>query len=410
MQALEVIDNSDGLSDVAGFELASVAADIRAKGDFKRLDLTVCRSQRPCTAAGVFTTNEVFAAPVHVCRTLLQSGKPLHGFVANSGNANACTGDQGEADAVAMADLAAEAAGLPKGAFFVASTGRIGRRLPMDAIAKGIARCGIEGFGASPKHGRDASQAILTSDTKPKTVTVRIALPGGQKVAVSGMAKGAGMIQPGMATMLCFIATDAAVSKNLLQTSLAAAVKRTFNAISVDGDMSTNDTVVVLANGASGAQILENTPEAALLGRALAIVCDNLAEKIVGDGEKISKVVEIKVESAPSDEAAEKIARAIGNSLLVKSSWCGEDPNWGRLADAAGYARAGLDQRKLDIDYDAVPVLRGGQPLDEHLPQWRAIVKQKRFTVAVRLNLGTGRFRLLASDLTEAYVTFNKSE
>lgn len=410
MQALDVIDNSDGLSDVGGFELASVACDIRTKNDFKRLDLTVCRSARPCVAAGVFTTNEVFAAPVHVCRTRLQGHGPLHGFVANSGNANACTGDQGEQDALEMAALAAKAAGLPQDSFFVASTGRIGRNLPMPLIAKGIERCAQEGFGSTPLHGKNAAQAILTSDTKPKTVTVRVHLPEGKTVTLAGMAKGAGMIQPGMATMLCFIATDADVSKNLLQSALAAAVNKTFNCISVDGDMSTNDTVLVLANGASGQNIAENTPQAALFARALEIICDNLAEKIVGDGEKISKVVEVHVEEAPSDAAAEAVARAIGNSLLVKASWCGEDPNWGRLADAAGYARIGLDQRKLDIDYDAVAVLRGGQPVDANLSQWKAIVKQKRFSITVRLHLGEGRFRLLASDLTEAYVTFNKSE
>ncbi len=406
---MEVIDHSAGLSDIEGFELASTACDIRAKGDLARLDLTVCRSARPCVAAGVFTTNEVFAAPVHVCRELVKAGKPLHGFVANSGNANACTGDQGEADAVKMADLAAEAAGLEKGTFFVASTGRIGRQMPMDNISKGIAAC-AQGFGSDEKHGHDASQAILTSDTKPKTVTVRFACADGRTVSLAGMAKGAGMIQPGMATMLCFVATDAVVSKDLLQKTLALCVNKTFNCISVDGDMSTNDTVVVLANGASSCEIAEGTPDAEAFQKALMAVCDNLAEKIVGDGEKISKIVELKVEGAPSDTAAEAIARAIGNSLLVKSSWCGEDPNWGRLADAAGYARAGLDQRKLDIDYDETAVLRGGQPIDANLPQWKKIVQKKRFTIRVRLNIGTGGFRLLASDLTEAYVTFNKSE
>ena len=406
---MEVIDHSAGLSEVPGFEIASAACDIRAKGDFKRLDLTVCRSVRPCAAAGVFTTNEVFAAPVHVCRQLLKSGKPLHGFVANSGNANACTGEQGERDAVKMAELAACAAGLEKGTFFVASTGRIGRQMPMDLIAKGIAACAND-FGSDEKHGRDASQAILTSDTRPKTVTVRFTNSNGKTITLAGMAKGAGMIQPGMATMLCFIATDAVVSRNRLQKTLSDAVRSTFNCISVDGDMSTNDTVVMLANGASDAEIREGTPDAENFKKAVLAVCDNLAEKIVGDGEKITKVVEVKVESAPSNEAAEKIARSIGNSLLVKASWCGEDPNWGRLADAAGYARAGLDHHKLDIDYDETPVLRGGQPIDANLPQWRQIVKKNRFSVRIRLNIGQGAFRLLATDLTEAYVTFNKSE
>ena len=409
MKNLEIVDNSAGLSDVPGFELASVACDIRAKNDTSRLDLTVCRSVAPCAAAGVFTTNEVFAAPVHVCKTILHSGKRLRGFVANSGNANACTGEQGERDAVKMAELAAEAAGAEKGTFFVSSTGRIGRQMPMQAIETGIRAC-ANAFGNDDAHGRAAASAIMTSDTKPKTVTVRLRMADGRVVTLAGMAKGAGMIQPGMATMLCFIATDAAIAPALLQGMLARAVNNSFNAISVDGDMSTNDTVVVLANGQSGVAVAEKSPESRLFQKALTAVCGNLAEKIVGDGEKISKVVELKVVGAKSRAMAEKIARSIGNSLLVKAAWCGNDPNWGRLADAAGYARAGLDQTRLDIDYNDTPVLRNGQPCDAYLARWHEIVAQRRFSITVNLNLGKSAFRLLTTDLTEAYVTFNKGE
>ncbi len=406
---MKLTDQSAGLSDVPGFLLSGVGCDIRQKGDLNRLDMALCISKTPCTAAGVFTTNEVFAAPVRLCREILDTKNPLHGFVANSGNANACTGKQGLQNARKMSELACAAAGLEKNSLFVASTGRIGRQLPMGNIEKGIADA-AKNLGNSQSHGNAAANAILTSDTHQKTVTVSFETQAGKTVTLAGMAKGAGMIEPHMATMLCFIATDAVIEQSLLQAMLKRCADRSFNCISVDGDMSTNDSVVVLANGHSGEKIEKDSPDATQFENALYAVCDNLAEKIVGDGEKISKIVEVKVGGARDNAAAEKIARAIGNSLLVKSSWAGEDPNWGRLADAAGYARAGLDQDKLDIDYDNVPVLRGGCPVDENLSQWKQIVKKRRFSILVNLNVGAGEFRLLSTDLTEAYVTFNKSE
>jgi len=406
--AIEFINDSAGLGDAIGFTTAAVAADIREKGT-DRLDLTLVCSTPPCTGAGVFTRNDVKAAPVRVCREILDTGKPLHGFVANSGNANACTGEQGLDDARAMADRAAAATQLPHNSFLVCSTGRIGRALPMPRILARIDQAAAA-LAAGPEASRKSAEAILTSDTRPKTCTARFTWQG-RTVTVAAMAKGAGMIQPNMATMLAFLCTDAAAPVALLHTVLAGATHRTFNAITVDGDMSTNDTVLLLANGASGVNLAATPAEArALFAEAIEQVCACLAEKIVGDGEKISKVVEIIVRGARDEAAAERIARAIGNSLLVKSSWYGEDPNWGRVIDAAGYARTGLVEEKVDMFYDETPVLDHGIAQNQHLARWKEIVKQPRFRITLDLLLGEGMFRLLASDLTEGYVNYNKSE
>ncbi len=410
MTQLTVTPDSAGLTDVPGFEAAGVACDIRQKNDAKRLDLALVHSLRPCTAAGTFTRNAVKAAPVLLCQEHLAAGGPFHGFVANSGNANACTGADGLRDARAMAQRAAAALNQKPGAFFVSSTGRIGQPLPMDRVLKGIERAVTE-KGRTAAHGKRAADAILTSDTRAKTVTVSFTYDG-KKHVVAGCAKGAGMIQPNMATMLAFLATDFSVPRSFLQKTLAEAVAGTFNCITVDGDMSTNDTVLMLANGHSGVSVGDKSPRElrVLFAEAVWKACEVLADKIVSDGEKITKVVEVRVQGAASAEDAEKVARAIGNSLLVKSSWCGEDPNWGRLADAAGYSGAKLVEAKLDIRYNDVPALTAGRPHPELKPKWKEVVRHRRFTVTLDLHLGKGAFRLLATDLTEAYVTYNKSE
>jgi glutamate N-acetyltransferase/amino-acid N-acetyltransferase len=408
--SLEFTNDSPGLTDVPGFRVGATGCDIRNKG-LDRLDLTVVVADRPCAAAGVFTTNDVKAAPVRFSQAVLAAAADrVRGIVGNSGNANACTAAQGDADAAAMARLAAEAVGAPADAFLVCSTGRIGELLPMAKVAAGL-RDAAARLARDPAEGLRSAQAILTSDTRPKSCTVRFAWEG-RTVTVAGIAKGAGMIEPNMATMLAFVCTDAVATPGELQAALKAAADQSFNCVSVDGDMSTNDTVLVLASGASGVAVGAAAPAAlrALFQEALDRVCFALAEKIVGDGEKITKVVAVEIEGARTRADAEKIARAIGNSLLVKSSWFGEDPNWGRLADAAGYARTGLDESKLDIFYDDVPAVLGGRPLPENKPRWKQVVKAARFAVRLRLGLGAAKFRLLAADLTDGYVNYNKSE
>jgi len=402
-------DNSPGLADVPGLRVGAGAGDIRRK-DPDRLDTALIVADREVSAAGVFTTNDVKAAPVRLCQAVLAAtAGRVRGIVANSGNANACTGEQGMRDAEATARLAAAAAGCPDAPFLVCSTGRIGEPMPMDRLGKGVAEAGAR-LAASAEEGNRAAWAILTSDTRPKSVTARFEWEG-RGFVVAGIAKGAGMIEPNMATMLAFVATDLEASPATLKAALLRANAASFNAVSVDGDMSTNDTVILLATGASGVA-LEGAPAglAARFAEALGKVCDALAEKIVGDGEKITKVVSVEVEGARSDADAEAVARAIGNSLLVKSSWYGEDPNWGRLADAAGYAKVGLDESRLDIAYDDVPAVTRGRPLPENKPRWKEVVRRRRFSVRLGLNLGPGRYRLLTADLSEAYVNFNKSE
>jgi len=323
--AIDFTDDSPGVTDAAGFAAAGFACDIREKKS-DRLDLALVRSLQPCTAAGVFTRNDVQAAPVSVCKEILATGAPVFGFVANSGNANACTGPQGLADARAMVQRASSAVGAPANSLFVCSTGRIGRALPLPRILTGI-DAAAAALAATSAQGLRAANAILTSDTRPKTCTARFTWQG-RTATVAACAKGAGMIQPDMATMLAFLCTDIAAPAALLHETLQAVNRRTFNAITVDGDMSTNDTVLLLANGASGLD-LASAPAAARAEFSAAVqqVCECLAQKIVGDGEKITKVVEVLVRNAPSDQTAERVARAIGNSLLVKSSWFGEDPN-----------------------------------------------------------------------------------
>ncbi|TVR46363.1 MAG: bifunctional glutamate N-acetyltransferase/amino-acid acetyltransferase ArgJ [Puniceicoccaceae bacterium] len=410
MSRIEFTPDTPGLSEVPGFRVGFAAADVRGKGG-DRPDVAVLHSQAPCAVAGVFTRNAAAAAPVLICRERLASSRiPLHGFVANSGNANACTGPRGRDDTLAMAARAEIACGAPAGSFLVCSTGRIGERLPLDRLLPGIdgAAAALDTTTAA---GQGAATAILTSDTRPKTATARFAI-GGKTVTLAGMAKGAGMIQPDMATMLAFLATDAVVAAPVLDVLLRRAVASTFNAITVDGDTSTNDTVLLFTGGASGVAINPDTdPDGvAVFAEALEKVCACLAEKIVADGERTSRVVELMVEGAATGHEAERIARCIGNSLLVKASWAGGDPNWGRLVDAAGYAGAALELDRLELDYDDVPVLRAGEAQAENKLAWKKVVARPRFTIRLRLGLGDGAFRLLATDITEGYISYNKSE
>ena len=408
--AIEFFNDSPGITDVPGFRVGAAGCDIRNKG-LERLDLALIIADRPCAAAGVFTTNDVKAAPVRFCQSaLIASQGMVRGIIANSGNANACTSVQGDHDAEAMAKLSAAAVGAPNETFMVCSTGRIGELLPMKKVASGITQA-AQRLSRDSAEGMRAAEAILTSDTRPKTATACFTWQG-KKISVAGFAKGAGMIEPNMATMLAFVATDISAQPEFLKAALKSATDQSFNCVSVDGDMSTNDTVILMASGASGV-VVDASADGALqklFQEALDKICFALAEKIVGDGEKITKVVALEVEGARKRADAEKIARAIGNSLLVKSSWFGEDPNWGRLADAAGYARTGLDEAKLDIHYEDVPAVLAGKPLPENKPRWKEIVKARQFRVRINLNLGSAKFRLLASDLTDGYVNYNKSE
>jgi glutamate N-acetyltransferase/amino-acid N-acetyltransferase len=405
---IEALQNCGGLADVPGFRVSGVGCDIRGKGD-PRLDLGIVHSKVPCAAAGVFTTNRVRAAPVMLCEERLAKGGVIHGVVANSGNANACTGPEGAANALEMTALAEQCSGAPEGSFLVAQTGRIGRQVPMDSVRKGI-RDAASALAENPKGGIAFADAILTSDTRNKKRSLVIR-NGSQQVHLAAVAKGAGMIRPDMATMLAFIATDLQIERSELRLLLKEAADVSFNAITVDGDMSTNDTVIALANGVSAVSWAD-ADEAfrSAFRSALRSICEDLALLIVGDGEKISKVVTLEVEGADSREDARKAGYAVAHSALVKASWAGSDPNWGRVLAAVGYSGVAVDQDQLCMWYDAVPVVEQGRPVDANLPQWRAIVARKSFSIRLNLAMGPVSTRLIASDLTPEYITFNMKE
>lgn len=416
-----------------GFRAAGVFCDIKRLGTGKgsnkgkKRDLALIVSEAPATAAGMFTTNQACAAPVKVCIERLKKGR-AQAVVVNSGNANACTGRQGLKDAREMARFAEAALGLPQGSVFVGSTGRIGVTMPMHHVRAGIIEAAV-GLGSTAAHAAQAAEAIMTSDTRSKQVAVQFKL-GGKTVRIGGMCKGAGMIQPGMsangkrpaamplhATMLCFITTDAVVEAKVLQAALREAVANSFNRITVDSDMSTNDTVLMLANGrASNRRFGLRTSDFALFQAALSHVCLELAKMIVRDGEGVSRFVTVRVNGARSFADADAAARAVANSPLVKTSWHGGDPNWGRIIAALGYSPATIAENKVDIGYSApgsrqiLWSLKRGQPTAATFKALCAAVAPKEFDLHANLNLGRASAVIYAADLTEEYVDFNKGD
>ncbi len=419
-----------------GFLASGVFCDIKKLGTGKgsnkgqKRDLALIVSETPATVAGMFTTNQVCAAPVKICVERMEKGL-AQVVVVNSGNANACTGRQGMADAHEMVSFTEKTLGFSAGRALVGSTGRIGVTMPMDNVRAGIVEAVLE-LGYSAAHADRATEAIMTSDSRPKQIGVEFWL-GGKRVRIGGICKGAGMIQPGMsptgarpatlphgglhATMLGFITTDAAINAKVLQAALNEAIAHSFNRITVDGDMSTNDTVLVLANGLAGNKLLAaKSPELKTFQAALNYVCLELAKKIVRDGEGVHRVVTVRVNGAKTIQDADAAARAVANSALVKTSWHGGDPNWGRIIDAIGYSPATVVEEKIDIGYSAVSgkkilwSLKRGQPTKATFKELCAAVAPKEFELHINLNLGKASAVMYAADLTEEYVDFNKGD
>lgn len=392
-----------GVTSAQGFVAAGVSAGIKPSG---KKDMALLVSAVKAQAAGTFTTNQVKAAPVKLSMQNIKKGV-ARAVILNSGNANACTGLKGIQDAKTMVAETASRLGCPKNQVLVCSTGRIGVPLPIARMKSGIAKL-VENL--SGNGGRAAAKAIMTSDTVQKECAVSLQIEG-RTVVVGGMAKGAGMIHPNMATMLGCITTDAAVDSKFLGKLTAEVVEKTFNRISVDGDTSTNDTVLVLSNGMAGnSPIDKNHPDAGKLEQALMLVMKKLARMIIEDGEGITKVVELTVQGARSNMDARKAAEAISRSPLVKSSWCGNDPNWGRLMDVLGYSDAFIREETVDIYYNGLIAVKGGLVSSTPMSRLRKVVKNRSFTITIDLHLGKGSYSLLVNDLTEAYVTFNKGE
>jgi glutamate N-acetyltransferase / amino-acid N-acetyltransferase len=388
-----------GVTAPQGFRAAGVAAGIKAKG----LDLALVVSEPRASAAAVFTTNRAKAAPVLVSqRHLAEGGGQAAALVVNSGCANACTGSDGLLHAEAMAASTAAAIGCAAANVLVASTGVIGVKLPMDRVAGGIRQAAA---ALATSGGANAARAIMTTDPFPKEASVEIMSTAGS-FRVGGMAKGSGMIEPNMATMLGFITTDAAVASSLLQRALKAAADSTFNAISVDGECSTNDTVFVLANGASGVTLHER--DYALLVEALRLVCEPLAVGIVRGGEGATKLVTVRVTGASSDADARRAARAIANSPLVKTAIHGGDPNWGRLVAVAGRSGSDFVLEGAAVRIGPVELFSGGMPHDDLAPQAAEYLKGTDLTVGVDMGTGgSGTSQMWTCDLSAEYVRIN---
>jgi glutamate N-acetyltransferase / amino-acid N-acetyltransferase len=408
-----------------GFKAAAVFCDIKRLGTGKgsergrKDDLALIVSDVPAAVAGMFTTNQVCAAPVKVSARNA-AGKFARAIVVNSGNANACTGTRGMADAEKMTELTAQNLGIEARAVLVCSTGRIGVPMPIANVKRGIADAANR-LSGSRSSARQTAEAIMTSDTRRKEIAVEFQM-GDARVRLGGICKGAGMIQPGMsrtgklpaaglhATMLGFITTDAAVDSAFLKEALESAVARSFNRITVDGDMSTNDTVLILANGLAGNAGLDRD----IFQRALNFVTLELAKMIVRDGEGVTRFITLRVKGARTQPDAEAVARAVANSTLVKTSWFGGDPNWGRILCAMGYSNAKVEEAKVDIGYSSSGktkitfAVRGGQPTRVGLQTLGAIVAQPEFDLHIFLDAGRHGCVLYTSDLTEEYVEFNK--
>jgi len=390
-----------GVTAPRSFRAAGTSAGIKANGG---LDLALLVSDAPAQAAAVFTTNLAVAAPVAVSREhLARSGGAIRAIVVNSGCANACTGDDGMQAARDMTSETARLVNCPAEQVLVASTGVIGVSLPMDKIRRGLPAT-FAALGSAADDGALAARAIMTTDPFPKESAAQIAI-GGLDVRIGGMAKGSGMIEPMMATMLGFVTTDAAVPPALLDRALRAAVDDTFNAITVDGECSTNDCVMLVANGASGAAVDESSYPAFLAG--LTAVCRELALGIVRGGEGATKLVTVTVTGGATSAEARKAAKAIANSLLVKTAIHGGDPNWGRLIAVAGRAGVAFDLARAAVRIGPTVLFKDGRPYDEAAPEAAAYLGGKELTVSVDLGAGRESSTVWTCDLSADYVRIN---
>ncbi len=385
-----------------GFRFAGLHCGIRP--DPQRRDLAVILSDLPASAGGVLTTNRVRAAPVRVCQRRLPSSE-ARGIIICSGNANACTGPQGEADALAMTELAAAASGCRAEQFLVASTGVIGRPLPMECITPGIRRV-VESATATAEGLHDLARAILTTDTVIKVSTRELTL-GGVPTRMTGVAKGAAMIGPNLATMLAFICTDAAVAEHDLQALVATAAQQSFNRVSVEGHTSTNDTLVVLANGANGVAPLQGD-DLTRFGATLSGICVDLARAIAADAEGANHLITIEVEGTRDETEAFRIAKTIADSALVKTAIFGADPNWGRIVSAAGYAGVPFEEEQLSLWLGDMLLYHHGVPQPVDLATASAYLKRERHVhLRLKFTLGAARCTVWTCDLTYEYVKLN---
>jgi len=387
---------SGSVTSPKGFLAGATCAGIKEK---ERLDLGILASEVPCVAAGLFTTNRIKAAPVVLCQQRLRSGKAA-AIVVNSGYANACTGEQGLADAAEMARLAAGVIGVSAEDVLVASTGVIGQPLPMERL-----RAGIKQITLSRDGGHELGRAIMTTDTVPKEAAVK---SDGGGFTIGGVAKGAGMIHPDLATFLCFLTTDARVDIDFLKVALRQAADVSFNMVSIDGDMSTNDTVLLMANGRAGDKpISRGSGQAEAFQQALNQLCIYLAKEMARDGEGATKLIEVTVGGAPSQAAARLAARTIVSSPLVKAAIYGKDPNWGRVVAAVGRSGVEVVESKIDLYLGGICLVRAGCPQPFDREEAVRVLDKGEVIIDLNLNLGSATATAWGCDLTEEYVKIN---
>ena len=387
---------------VDGFKYSAVGAEIRKKD---RLDLGLIYCEKPAVIAGVFTTSRVKAAPVLLGMERIRQGR-AQALLVNSGVANACTGETGMQAALTCSNLIAAALNINEDLVQIASTGVIGEQLPVEKVADAIDNL-VENLAS--ENYEQVARAIMTTDTVPKTAD-RVCSLAGREVKLLGIAKGAGMIMPDMATMLSFVMTDAVITADVLQQLLALGVKQSFNRITVDGDTSTNDTVLALASCKSGNPEINalDTEDSKVFAAALADLLRDLAMQIVADGEGATKLVTIKVSNAQSDAKAEQAARTIANSALVKTAFFGEDANWGRIIAALGRSGVEFDQNRVDIAFDDVVLVRDGLAIGTEAEEKATnVLKQKTFTVTIDLKMGQAESEVYTCDLSIDYIKIN---
>ena len=396
-----------GVTAAAGFQTASTAAGIKYKN---RKDMAMIYSEKPCKAAGTFTTNIVKAAPVKWDQKIVKESEYAQAVVINAGIANACTGAEGMGYCAETAQAASAALKVPESAVLVASTGVIGMQLPMDKLKAGIAAMAPE-LSGTIESGTEAAKSIMTTDTRKKEVAVQFEI-GGKTVTVGGMCKGSGMIHPNMCTMLSFVTTDIAISRELLQEALSADVKDTYNMISVDGDTSTNDTCLVLANGMAGnSEITEKNADYEEFCKALNYVNEALAKKMAGDGEGCTALFEVKVIGAESKAQAVTLSKSIITSSLTKAAIFGHDANWGRILCAMGYSGAQFDPEKVDLFFESaagsMQIIKDGVALDYSEEQATKILSKPEVTAIADVKMGNASATAWGCDLTFDYVKIN---
>lgn len=396
-----------GVTAAKGFQAASTAAGIKYKD---RKDMAMIYSRQPCKAAGTFTTNVVQAAPVKWDQKIVRESAYAQAVVINAGIANACTGAEGMGYCRDTAQVAAECLGIPAEAVLVASTGVIGKQLPMEKLAAGV-RAMVPRLEESRESGLEASKAIMTTDTENKEIAVQFHA-GGRTVTVGGMCKGSGMIHPNMCTMLAFVTTDAAISRELLQEALREDIKDTYNMISVDGDTSTNDTVLLLANGMAGnPEITEKNEDYQAFCQALNRVNQTLAKKMAGDGEGCTALFEVKVIGAQSKDQAVTLSKSVITSSLTKAAIFGHDANWGRILCAMGYSGARFDPEKVDLYFESaagkIQIIRDGVALDYSEEQATRILSEPEVTAIADVKMGSASATAWGCDLTYDYVKIN---